>query len=408
MIKPANLVDMTIALAGPIELAAFQGLIPDEVLEKAPKGLGGSPVNLLARELINRGYKLLIVSLDPAVEKEVLIKGERVKIFIGPFRRKRARDVFAKETEFIRQILQREAPDFVHAHWVYEYALGALATTIPHLVTAHDAPFNVLRLDFSPYRIIRTYMVFRALRRVRNLTAVAPYVASHLRRFLGYRRHIEVIPNGMPAILFEGDGAKRAASPLTFATILVGWSGRKNGERAIEAFDEVRKRWGNARLLMFGGGHGPGEAAYRWAAQRGLSEGIEFVGQVSHGELLARLKEEVDVVVHPALEEAQPMALIEPMAMGIPVIAGERSGGVPWTLEDGQAGMLVDVRSAKMIATAMAKLADDKDERYRIGESGREAARRRFHIAVVTDAYLQAYANALSKENASACASSAE
>ena len=244
MNKAVNPTDTTIAIAGPIESAAFQGAISDEELAKAPKGLGGSPVNLLARELLNRGYRLLIVSLDPAVENEVIIEGERVKIVFGPYRRKRARDVFAKEIEFVTQVLQREAPDLVHAHWTYEFALGAAATNIPHLVTAHDAPFNVLRLDFSPYRIIRTYMAFRALRRIRNLTAVAPYVASHLKRFLRYRRHIQVIPNGMPAALFEGDGAARTASPLTFATILVGWSGRKNGERAIEAFARVRQRVG--------------------------------------------------------------------------------------------------------------------------------------------------------------------
>ena len=337
-----------------------------------------------------------------------MLQGDRVKIIFGPYRRRRARDLFSVETKWVQRSLEREAPDFVHAHWTYEYALGSIATSIPHLVTAHDAPLNVVRHDFSAYRIVRTYMAFRALRGTRHLTAVAPHVAEHLKRYLGYQRPITVIPNGMPAALFEGEGANSAASPLTFATILVGWVGYKNSKRAIEAFAQVRQRLYEARLLMFGAGHGPGEVAQQWARKRGLTEGVEFVGQLPRATLLSRLKEEVDVVVHPALEEAQPMALIEPMSMGIPVIGGEQSGGVPWTLENGYAGVLVDVRSAKAIAEAMYKLAVDREERHRIGEQGRETARRRFHIEVVTDAYLEAYADALSQEEAGARASSVE
>ena len=388
----------TIALAGPVETMAFNDLLHEKDLIKAPKGLGGSPVNLLARELIARGYKLILVSLDPSVENEVVLHGEGVKIFFGPFRKKRARDFFAKEIAWIRRTLEKEKPDIVHAHWTYEFASGAISTTIPCLVTAHDAPLNVLRLNFIPYRIARTYMAFRALRGIQHLTAVAPYVATHLNRYFFYRKEIKIIPNGMPATLFENEGVKRAGSPLTFATILVGWSKLKNGQKVIEAFAKVRRERHDARLLMFGSGHGPDEAAQRWAAENHLSEGIEFIGQIAHEELLTRLKHDVDVVVHPALEEAQPMALIESMAMGIPVIAGERAGGVPWTLEKGRLGVLVDVRSEEVIAAAMKELAFNDKERLSLGEKGREGARRRFHISVVTDAYLETYSEVLTME----------
>lgn len=224
----------TIALAGPIETVAFKDLLLEKDMLKAPKGLGGSPVNLLARELISRGYKLLLVSLDPTVESEMVLQGNGVKIIFGPFRKKRARDFFAKEITWIQRTLKRERPDFVHAHWTYEFASGATGAGIPCLVTAHDAPLNVLRLNFIPYRIARTYMAFRALRGVQHLSAVAPYVASHLKRFFNYRKEIKIIPNGMPEALFEGEGAKRAGSPLTFATILVNWSGLKTVKRRLK------------------------------------------------------------------------------------------------------------------------------------------------------------------------------
>lgn len=386
----------TIGLVGPIETAAFQDILPPSGDQPYPKGLGGSPVNLMARELYRRGYNLILYSLDRDIKTEVTIKAERLTIHFGPYRRRRALDFFAAEIKYLAQAMQKNPPDFLHAHWTYEFALAAQATKLPHLVTSHDVPFNVLKFDHSPYRIIRTLMGCKAIWRTRYLSAVAPYVAENLKKQLFYRHPIKVIPNGMPDAIFNRQKpSKPADAPITFATILVGWSGRKNGEAAIEAFALARKRLPNCRLIMFGSGHGANEEAELWAKNKGLHEGIEFAGQLPYEKLIQRISNEVDILVHPAQEEAQPMALIEPMAMGIPVIAGQSSGGVPWTLDNGKAGTLVDITQPEQIARAMRELASDREERQRIGLAGMALAKQRFHISVVTDAYLQAYQNIL-------------
>ena len=90
------------------------------------------------------------------------------------------------------------------------------------------------------------------------------------------------------------------------------------------------------------------------------------------------------------------MSLIEAMAMGIPVIAGKYSGGVPWTLDNGNAGIMVDVSKPEEIANAMLDLVTDTDKRKQIGLAGLEQAKKSFHISVVTDAYLNAYHKILS------------
>jgi glycosyltransferase involved in cell wall biosynthesis len=108
--------------------------------------------------------------------------------------------------------------------------------------------------------------------------------------------------------------------------------------------------------------------------------------------LLERLASDASILVHPALEEAQPMALIEAMALGIPVIAGHRSGGVPWTLDDGRAGVFVDVTDPEQIAQAMLRLANDQQERNAWGSRGRCFAEQRFHIRAVADAWETQYA----------------
>jgi glycosyltransferase involved in cell wall biosynthesis len=241
-------------------------------------------------------------------------------------------------------------------------------------------------------------MALRVLHRARRVVSVSPYVAEHLRRFMFYSGANEVIPNGMEEGLFAlGKRTLRPGAPVTFATVLNGWSRLKNGAVAIQALARLRRLRPTDRLLMFGADHGPGGPAERWARISGIAHGIEFVGTMAHEYLMKRLAEEVDVLVHPSLEEAQPMAVLEAMALGIPVIGGAGIGGVPWTLGDGRAGLLVDVTSASAVAEAMLRLAMNEKSREEWGWRGREHVERHFHIRAVADAYESIYADIMGR-----------
>lgn len=383
----------TLVMLGPIELAQYLDYLdPASLPEKIPKGLGGSPVNLLARELLKRGWRLLIVTVSPDVQDEVILEGENLKICVGPDRPKHARDFFAAEREYLRKVIQREQPDIVHAQWTYEYALAAQASGLPYVITAHDAPINILQLNFIPYRIARTLMAYRVLSRASRVVSVSPYVARHLSRFMFYRGDKEVIPNGVPDSLFTRCTTENPDHrPFTFATILNGWGGRKNGQVAIAAFSLVREQYPESKLIMFGAGHGPGEEGQHYAQAQGIETGIEFVGLVPYEQVMDRLASEVDVLVHPALEESFGMTLIEAMALRLPVIGGRNSGAVPWVLDEGKAGLLVDVTDSVEVAGVMLRLANNYEERRELGQRCRDFAETNFHIRVVADAYEKIY-----------------
>src|SRR5262245_31612506 len=277
--------------------------------QELPAGLGGSPVNLLTRELLRRGHRVTLFTLDPVLQSEQVFEGPRLKVVVGPYRpraRDRALDLFRSERRFLLQAIRREQPDVLHAQWTYEYAWPAQQSRLPVVVPAHDAPLNVLRFNPTPYRLVRTLMAYRVLARARHVVSVSPHVGKHLRRFMLYRGPRDVIPNGMPDELFDERRVRQVDRPLTYATVLGAFGAYKNGRAAIEAVARVHARNAETRLCMFGPDHGPGQAAERYARERGIASGIDFIGALPHRTLLDRLTQ-VDILVHPSLVEAQPM-----------------------------------------------------------------------------------------------------
>jgi glycosyltransferase involved in cell wall biosynthesis len=364
---------------------------------------------VLCKELLKRGHRLCIFSLHSSLDRAHVVRGRGLTIHLGPTKTSSILNGFKEERRFFADAINLEKPSLLHAHWTYEYALAAVVSGLPHVVTAHDTPLAYLRwnLILNPFEahntggvrkaarnnafwLLRTLLAYRVARRAQRLVAVAPYVADHLRRFGFHSRPIDVIPNGVESDNFERESRSRGGERVTFAD-LGHWGRLKNGAAAIQAFAKVRNVLPHAALLMFGAGYSPEGPAAAWARQRGWQDGVEFRGQVHHAELMEIVARDVDVMVHPSFVEAHPLTVIEAMARGIPVIGGRTSGGVPWTLGEGKYGVLVNVRSVDAIADAMLELARDAGERDRLGMAGREYVRSRFDLDQVVDRYEAIY-----------------
>lgn len=385
-----------IGIAGPITIAPLQLYLEPRKASvlPLPEGLGGSSVVNLILELLRRDHRVTVFSLDPSLDSEVLLQGERLKICLGPYRaRHRARDLFAVERAYLRSAMQREKPDLVHAHWTYEFALGALQSELPTLVTAHDAPLTILRYQPTAYRLMRAWMALRVARVARFMTSVSEHVATQFMRRLGFTGDMRIIPNALPEEVFSSAPAEaraRTGRPSIFATVLTGWSGYKSGAVVLRAFRELRRQLSEARLLMFGTQYGPGEFAQHWAISRRLDKGVDFIGSVSYAEMIRRLGE-VDCMVHPAREESFGMPVAESMALGVPVVAAAGCRGVSSILEGGRLGLLVKGYRPRDWAAAMFRVQSEREHSRPMVEEAKNSAVARFHAPVVADAYESAY-----------------
>jgi glycosyltransferase involved in cell wall biosynthesis len=89
----------------------------------------------------------------------------------------------------------------------------------------------------------------------------------------------------------------------------------------------------------------------------------------------------VDIVAFSSDREGTPLAVMEAMAAGKPVVA-TRVGGVPDLIDDGVHGLLVPRRDPRALADSIARLLGDEGLRSELGRQGRERQRREFDIGV--------------------------
>ena len=98
----------------------------------------------------------------------------------------------------------------------------------------------------------------------------------------------------------------------------------------------------------------------------------------------------IDVCVHPSLDEAFGISLLEAMAGSKPVVA-TRVGGISEIVRDGATGILVPPRDSSAIAAAVRALLSDKELSRQMGIAGRARVEQEFTIQKTVRAYENLY-----------------
>lgn len=386
---------MKIGFASPVSLQHLRAFVRDG--EQVPKGYQFAPAADWILELMRRGHHVTVYATAREIAAPMSFSGEELRIRIAPQRQRGSgRDLFAAERECLARMMAEDQCDVIHAHWTYQFALAALSSGVPTLITIHDLPWNVLRHFRDLHRAARLLMAYKVAWRGRQFTAVSQDAARHFKRYFPVRGEVAVIPNGLPDAVLESHEAAdvRHKGALTYATILQGWSPRKNPKAALEAFAQVRREIPDARLLMYGTDYEERGVAHRWAEARSLDRGVTFAGVIPYHELWARVAE-VDVVVHPSLDEAFSMTMLESMAHGKAVIAGTGTPGMREMFDGGRCAVLTDVRSSKELTRAMLRLGRDEAERARLGSAARERVRTTYRLSAIMSRYEDQYAKLL-------------
>lgn len=282
--------------------------------------------------------------------------------------------------------LRHRRPDVFHAHLTWPLAaknalLGALVARVPAVLATIQ-----LYMDVPVRRGMLLQQRLIAVG-VDRFLAVSHHNARELEKLLRWpRRKMDVVRNAIDPAPFARPrdlALKRTLAGDRALVLSVGRLDPQKGHRdLLAAATEIPE------AVFAIAGDGPERGELERAAERlGLHERVRFLGaRLDIPELLAAS----DVFVLPSLYEGLPIALLEAMAAGRPVVA-TKIGGTDEVVSDGISGLLVPPRDPAAIASAVQRLLDDPQLQERLADAGRAAVTQAFSagdmVRRVTDLY---------------------
>ena len=190
---------------------------------------------------------------------------------------------------------------------------------------------------------------------------------------LGARpRDVRVFPNSVNAVLFHPAPAEVDPHRILF----VGKMNRLKGLFVLaDAMRAVFAAVPDATLALIGGDHVEGgqscQARFLDALDAASARACCVLGRLSHADV-AREMRKCGVMVLPSFTEMCPVAVLEAMSCGRPVVASDR-GGIPEIVQHGRTGLLADPDRPATFSDALIQLLMDRETAEEMGAAGRRA-----------------------------------
>jgi L-malate glycosyltransferase len=328
------------------------------------------------------------------------ITGTAGSLRVHPLHTPRALVEMALAARQVRRAAGRHRADVVHANSIRAGIVLAFARlrATPTIVHVRDClpPSRVSRATLRLIGATATAIVANSHYTAASVLAVAPAA------------RVQVVHNPVDLRRFDPQSIDRAVARerlgeeadgerllLGVVAQLSPWKGQ---DTAIEALAQVVGEGVDARLLLVGSAvfvarstrfsnEDYVEGLRRLVAREGLQERVSWLGE---REDVPQIMRALDVLLLPSWEEPFGRALIEAMALGVPVVATE-VGGPAEIVEQGRQGYLVAPRLARAWAQAIVRVAQSADAGAAMGHAGRERARELFtierHVRATLDVY---------------------
>jgi glycosyltransferase involved in cell wall biosynthesis len=280
----------------------------------------------------------------------------------------------------LARLIRRVRPHIVHTHTAKAGAVGRLAAWLARVpVIVHTYHGHVLDGYFTAWKTRIFVAIERWLaKRSHCVLAVSENVRRELlARGIGTAEQLRVIPLGLELERFAAAdslrGHLRRELDVKPDTPLVGIVARLVPIKAHETFVAVAAiltRRTDCHFVVVGDGERRSELE-QLATRAGVDGRIHFLGWRAD---LERIYADLDVVVLTSRNEGSPVALIEAMAAGKPVVATS-VGGVPDVVEHGVSGILVRAGDVEALASAVEGVIRDPTRGRLMGEAGRRRVR---------------------------------
>jgi glycosyltransferase involved in cell wall biosynthesis len=288
----------------------------------------------------------------------------------------------------VRRLLREQRPDILHTHLYHPNLYGRLAALglgLSGVVASVHNSYS--RVKF--HRRLWNYLLARVTDRI---LVASPQVWEDLRRYDGApASRLLLLPYGIR--LEELDtpvSREEARQALGVTGFILGAVGRleeqKGHAHLLEALARVQEEMPDALLLLVGDGRRR-VVLEDQARESGLAERVRFLGTRRDLPLIYRA---LDLFVQPSLWEGLPLALLQAMGAGLPVLATEVSG-VREVVADGVNGRLAPPGAPAALAAALVELYRQPEARARIGAAAHLTIREHYSLSAMLNRLEQLY-----------------
>ena len=307
--------------------------------------------DLLAMRLGDFGYEVGIVCTKPGRFRQAR-QARDVPLYELPMRSR----FDLRPVVSLARLIRREGYRLLHTHSARTALIGRPAAALAGVPWVHhmhcQTSSEVERRWLSR---LNSLIERLSLHGAAAVVAVSETLREYTQRRGTPDAAVSLIPNGVPspAMLRSDDPP---AETWTIGTVAM-FRPRKGIEVLLEAVSILRRRGLPVRLKAVGCFQTPEyERHVRQLVETlGLAEAVEWTGFVCD---VDRELAQMDVVVLPSIApEGLPMAVLEAMAAGVPVV-GTRVDGVIDVIEEGRTGLLAKANDAGDLARVLARLVE--------------------------------------------------
>jgi glycosyltransferase involved in cell wall biosynthesis len=291
----------------------------------------------------------------------------------------------------IRELAARTGADVVHAHGykadIYVY-FALRGSKIPCVSTCHTWYDNDL-LAFV-YGVVDRFV----LRKFARVVAVSDEVKQRLLKAGVREEKIQLVRNGIDLRPFD-NAVPSLREDLTLGrALLVGLVGRLAWEKGIDIFLGASARvlieFPEAKFVVVGEGPDRNRLE-KLIDDLKIRESVSMLGCRDD---MPSVFASLDVMVSSSRQEGLPMAILEGMASGLPLVATD-VGEVATMVLDGRTGVLVPAGDENLLAAGIVELLQDSVKRMRLGEAAKQLVEDEFSSGRMTADYLRVYAEAI-------------
>jgi L-malate glycosyltransferase len=307
----------------------------------------------------------------------------------------------------VRRAARRHRADLVHANSIRAGIELALARISP-------APSVVSVRDILPAGAATTATMRLIATTATTVVANSRYTANSVRASAPGAR-IEVVYPAIDVASFDPARIDRASARARLGAagtrrVLLGvvaqltpWKGQ---DTAIEALRLLREHDVDAHLLLIGSAKFVARstrfdnAAYvaglrRLVADAELEDRVSWLGERDD---VPELMRALDVLLLPSVEEPFGRALLEAMALEVPVLA-TNAGGPRELVRDGRDGYLLPPREPGSWERAVRRIVESPEQAGKMGRSARQRIAEKFDVVHHVEAVLAVYTQALARRN---------